>query len=141
MTSSRSAETILHCGTSDQSRGPSAQDILTMVKQVQQDLPACRHPDSSRAYLISGHVGMNTTYGNQIPRVKGAAPQVALFGTNTISTAPCLCRKNPRVHDALCQLIIYFNIIMANVKTNVGPFWKSFIQSELSSGAHKPSSC
>ena len=29
----------------------------------------------------------------------------------------------------------------ANGKTKVGPCWKSFIQSELSRGAHKPSSC
>src|SRR6266536_4581705 len=50
-----SSETILHRGTSDQTRDPGAQDISTMVKQVQQDLPACRHPDSSRAYLVSGH--------------------------------------------------------------------------------------
>src|SRR3954470_158020 len=41
------------------------QDISTVIKQVQQDLPACRHPDSSRAYLVSGHDRMNTTYGNR----------------------------------------------------------------------------
>src|SRR5215216_5355076 len=83
MTSSRSAKTILHVGTSDQTRNPGAQDISTMVKQVQEDLPACRHPDSSRAYLVLGHDRMNTTYNNKIPRVNGAAPQVALFWTNT----------------------------------------------------------
>ena len=37
-------------GKSDQARHPGAQDISTMVKQVQQDLPACRHPDSSDVY-------------------------------------------------------------------------------------------
>ena len=72
---SRLAEVIniisspLILGKSDQARHPSAQDISTMVKQVQQDLPACRHPDSSRAYFVSGHVRMGDPTSKTRPRV------------------------------------------------------------------------
>ena len=34
-----------------------------------------------------------------------------------------------------------FSCYEPNGKTNFGPCWKGFIQSELSRGAHKPSSC
>ena len=91
---SRLAEVIniisspLILGKSDQARHPGAQDISTMVKQVQQDLPACRHPDSSRAYLVSGHDRMSTAYSSQTPSFQGGALQTTLFGTNTISTGP-----------------------------------------------------
>ena len=57
MTSSRSAETILHLGTLRSDSESRCTRHSTMVKQNQQDLPACRHPDSSRAYLVSGHDG------------------------------------------------------------------------------------
>ena len=79
---SRLAEVIniisspLILGKTDQARHPGAQDISTMVKQVQQDLPACRHPDSSRAYLVSGHDRMgDSTGGYQIPRVAPRRPR------------------------------------------------------------------
>ena len=87
---SRSAEVIniilspLILGKSDQARYPGAQDISTMVKQVQQDLPVCRHPDSSRAYLVSGHDRMSYGYNIQnTPSCQGVVPQAALGWTNT----------------------------------------------------------
>src|SRR6266536_5782579 len=94
MTSSRSAETILHRGTSDQTREPGAQDISTMVKQVQQDLPACRHPDSSRAYLVSGHDRMGqATSKTRSSGFTVVAPQVARLGPTPSALAPHVCRK------------------------------------------------
>src|SRR6187399_1356317 len=96
---SRLAEVIniisspLILGKSDQARHPGAQDISTMVKQVQQDLPVCRHPDSSRAYLVSGHDRMGDYTSKTKPRVSRGGPAYSPFGTNTISTAPLLCRK------------------------------------------------
>ena len=92
---SRSAEVInimsspLILGKSDQARYPGAQDISTMVKQVQQDLPVCRHPDSSRAYLVSGHyrMGEATGYTRYLGFPQGG-PAGSPFGTNTISTGP-----------------------------------------------------
>ena len=98
---SRLAEVIniisspLILGKSDQARHPGAQDISTMVKQVQQDLPACRHPDSSRAYLVSGHDRMGQATGfYQTLSFLEVAPQVARFGPTLMwSTGPGLLIK------------------------------------------------
>src|SRR5215216_2541805 len=104
MTSSRSAETILHRGKSDQTRDRGAQDISTMVKQVQQDLPACRHPDSSRTYLVSGHDRMNTTYGNRSPQVKGWHCKWLCFLTSTHEEHwPGLLIKSTGSGKSLCK--------------------------------------
>ena len=79
---SRLAEVIniisspLILGKSDQARHPGAQDISTMVKQVQQDLPVCRHPDSSRAYLVSGHDRMGDYMSKTKPRVSPWWPRI-----------------------------------------------------------------
>src|SRR6187401_3469492 len=43
--------------------------ILTKVKLIQQDLSACRHPDSTRTYLVSGH--------DRIDQPTGAKPRVS----------------------------------------------------------------
>ena len=100
---SRLAEVIniisspLILGKSDQARHPGAQDISTMVKQVQQDLPVCRHPDSSRAYLVSGHDRMSTAYSNQTPSFQGGGgAHYSIWDQHHQHWPPLLCRiKNP----------------------------------------------
>src|SRR3954462_11700785 len=61
-----------------------------MVKQVQQDLPVCRHPDSSRAYLVSGHDRISEAYRyRRNPSCQGMVPHSALVWTSTRrSTGP-----------------------------------------------------
>ena len=109
---SRSAEVIniisspLILGKSDQARHPGAQDISTMVKQVQQDLPACRHPDSSRAYLVSGHVRMGDATGKTKPRVSPWWPRrTPVWDQHHQHWPPCYVEKNLQGASPLCNLI------------------------------------
>src|SRR6187200_1274572 len=82
MTSPRFAESQLQGGKARVSSESRAQDTPTKVRLIQQILPACRHPDSSRAYLVSGHVRMSSTYRYRRSRQTGWYPQVALVWTN-----------------------------------------------------------
>ena len=99
---SRLAEVIniisspLILGKSDQARHPGAQDISTMVKQVQQDLPACRHTDSSRAYLSLRTRPDGRFYRTQSSSFPVVAPHTPRLGPTPSALAPLLCRiKNP----------------------------------------------
>ena len=94
---------LLILGKSDQARHPGAQDISTMVKQVQQDLPVCRHPDSSRAYLVSGHDRMGDATSKTNPRVSPWWPcRLPVWDQHHQHSPPLLCRiKNPRVRPPM----------------------------------------
>src|SRR6187401_2802677 len=50
-------------GRPEYSRNPVLKILRTKVRLIQQILPACRHPDSSRAYLVSGHDRMGDATG------------------------------------------------------------------------------
>src|SRR6187399_1328897 len=91
---------LLILGKSDQARHPCAQDISTMVKQVQQDFPACRHPDSSRAYLVSGHVRMGHPRSNTSNQVSPRWPRsLPIWDQHHQHWPPCSVEKNPRGRD------------------------------------------
>ena len=136
MISSRDQRRIfLLPGRPDQSRNPGLQDISTMVKQDQQSLPACQHPDSSRAYLVSGHNRMRHPMSKTKPRVSPRGPRRQLSSDQHLDKhwpggakiKMTLGLADPREKGQG----------EANGKTKVGPCWRSFIQSELSRGSHK----
>ena len=123
----------------DQARNPDSQDISTLVKQNQQDLPTCRHPDSSRVYLISGHDQIVQTSGRPNPELPLAVTGGCQVWTNTHEEHwPGLLIKSPRV---LAGPYASFSCYKANGKTNVGPPWESFTLDEETRGPHKPRPC
>ena len=94
---------LLILGKSDQARHPGAQDISTMVKQVQQDLPACRHPDSSRAYLVSSHIRIGEPTGAN-PRVSPWWPRITpVWDQHHQHWPPCYVELRTRGCDPLCK--------------------------------------
>ena len=124
-------------GRPDQTRNPGLQDISTMVKQDQQDRPMRRHPDRSCTYLVlratldEHYVQLKLAL--EFPRggaASGSGSDQHLDkhwpGGAIIKMTLGLADPRERVGGG-----------EANGKTKVGPCWRSFIQSELSRGAHK----
>src|SRR3954470_12060993 len=110
------------------------QDISTVIKQVQQNLPACRHPDSSRAYLVSGHDRIVQTSGRRTQSCPWWPPAADGLDQHLDKHWPGgLNKDDPRTDQAQGKRVGG----EANGKGNVGPCWKSLIQSELSRGSHK----
>src|SRR6187399_230507 len=107
MTSPRSAESQLQSGKARVSSESRAQDTPTKVRLIQQILPACRHPDSSRAYLVSGHDRMGDATGfYQTSSFLEVAPQDPQFGPTLMwSTGPGLLIKK-RVNYSLCKFLV-----------------------------------
>ena len=137
MISSRDQRRIyLLPGRPDQSRNPGLQDISTMVKQDQQSRPNVPpNPDRSCTYLVLRAHQMSQTSGWHRPWLpRGRRTSLGLdqhldkHWPGGAKIKMTLERATPKGKVGGGE---------ANGKTNVGPCWRSFIQSELSRGSHK----
>src|SRR4051812_26680694 len=113
-------------------------DISTAIKQVQQNRPMRRHPDRSCTYL-----GLRATPDEHYVR-QPTIPQVAPgWHRKWLWFGPALRRKHwpggAKIKMTLERATPKGKRVggEANGKGNVGPCWKSLIQSELSRGSHK----
>ena len=113
------------------------QDISTMVKQDQQDHPLCRQIPIGAAHIsFSGQHQMRHPTSKTRPRVSPRGP-CSLLGSDQHLDKHW--PEGAKIKMTLGLITPKGNIGggEANGKTNVGPCWRSFIQSELSRGSHK----
>ena len=88
MTSSRSAGTILHHGALRSDSDSRCTRHFGNGKTSPARPPGVPTPDSSRVYLVSGHVRMSSTYGNRKPRVNGWHRKWLCLGPTPSALAP-----------------------------------------------------
>ena len=139
MISSRDQSRIfLLPGRLDQSRNPGLQKFSTMVKQDQQSRPMRRQIPIGAAHIsFSGQHRMRLATSKTRPQVSPRWPRTAARFRPALREA--LAPGGAKIKMTLGLITPKGNVGGGeeNGKTNVGPCWRSFIQSELSRGSHK----
>ena len=138
MISSRDQRRIyLLPGRPDQTRNPGLQDISTMVNKTSKTARCADNPDRSCTYLV-----LRATSDEHYVQLKPALEFPRGGAASGSGSDQHLDKHWPG--GAIIKMTLERATPKgkvgggeANGKTNVGPCWRSFIQSELSRGSHK----